>query len=264
MKQQTYIVSAILTIIASTLSFGQVGINTENPLGIFHIDVQKNNPTAGVPSTTEQHDDFIVSSDGKVGIGITTPDSKLHIVTPSGAGFQLQDGSQGVGKVLVSDSEGKASWNTSIAITPAVLGTLNVNEKIASTNTLIGSNLTLTKGKWLVNVGLLLRSAQASDEFNNLWVRTTFSSSNVTMSNSGFNFLASKLISTWGSSTLQAGDYVQGRMSFMSGVIPLEVTSDTPLTLYLWFAECTPGLQGSPVVTVGDNGENYLFATPMN
>ena len=54
---------------------------------------------------------------GNVGIGINTPTTKLQIVsTTAGTGFNLQDSSQGAGKVLTSDANGNASWQTSSAI----------------------------------------------------------------------------------------------------------------------------------------------------
>lgn len=53
-------------------------------------------------------------SSTNVGIGTTTPSTTLHIVTTTGAGtgFRLVDGSQGANKVLTSDANGNASWQT--------------------------------------------------------------------------------------------------------------------------------------------------------
>jgi hypothetical protein len=50
---------------------------------------------------------------GSVGIGTTTPDTKLHI---AGA-VKIADGTQGAGKILTSDANGAASWQ------PAAIGT---------------------------------------------------------------------------------------------------------------------------------------------
>lgn len=75
-KKQLLTLFAITTV---SIAYGQVGINTTNPQGVFHIDGNKNNPTTGVPTTGQQADDFTVLSDGKTGIGTTTPTNQLHV-----------------------------------------------------------------------------------------------------------------------------------------------------------------------------------------
>jgi len=83
----------------------QVGIKTENPQGIFHIDGQGN--TNG---NLNRADDVIITQNGHVGIG-TIPSSRLDIKSSSPGAFRLQDTSQGPGKVLSCVSaDGKASW----------------------------------------------------------------------------------------------------------------------------------------------------------
>ena len=53
----------------SVAVFGQVGINTTNPQGIFNVDSGKDNPVSGVPTTAQQANDFAITSTGSVGIG---------------------------------------------------------------------------------------------------------------------------------------------------------------------------------------------------
>ncbi|UZT97262.1 hypothetical protein ODZ84_19035 [Chryseobacterium fluminis] len=64
--------------IAFSFSYAQVGINTTNPQGVFHVDGARDNPSTGAP-TTAQINDFIVTSTGNVGIGIVAPQKKLDI-----------------------------------------------------------------------------------------------------------------------------------------------------------------------------------------
>lgn len=69
----------ILFLTIATVAFGQVGINTSNPQGIFNIDGAKNNVTTGTPTAAQTTDDFSVLTDGRVGIGTATPTAKLEI-----------------------------------------------------------------------------------------------------------------------------------------------------------------------------------------
>jgi hypothetical protein len=60
----------------------QIGINTSNPLGVFHVDGGKDNPATGTPTAAQQANDFIITGGGNslVGIGTTNPTHKLHVV----------------------------------------------------------------------------------------------------------------------------------------------------------------------------------------
>ncbi len=67
------IILAIALGLVSNGLFSQVGINTGNPQGTFHIDGAKDNPATGAPNNAQQANDFIVTSTGNVGIGTTSP-----------------------------------------------------------------------------------------------------------------------------------------------------------------------------------------------
>jgi hypothetical protein len=68
-----------------SLSFGQVGINTPNPQGTFNVDGAKDNPATGIPSISQQDNDFVVTSTGSVGVGVTSPNNsaKLEVTSPN-------------------------------------------------------------------------------------------------------------------------------------------------------------------------------------
>lgn len=86
-------------------SFAQIGVNTDNPQQLFHIDAQRN--TSG---TTNISDDVVIDSNGNMGIGTISPTAKLHIATNTVA-LRLQDGTQGSKKMLYSkDTNGSLSW----------------------------------------------------------------------------------------------------------------------------------------------------------
>ena len=95
-----------LMLLAVGLTRAQVGINTESPQDVFHIDPQKN--TIGGANAA---DDVIVTSSGNVGVGTTSPTTKLDIRSSSAGAIRIADGSQGVGKVLIAaDDTGSATW----------------------------------------------------------------------------------------------------------------------------------------------------------
>ncbi|MCY1660198.1 hypothetical protein [Chryseobacterium sp. SL1] len=87
----------ITTLLSGIFAFSQVGINTANPQQVFHIDGAKDNPATGAPSATQAANDFVVTSTGKVGIGITNPNAKLDVRTNSTSISDPGEGMIGVG-----------------------------------------------------------------------------------------------------------------------------------------------------------------------
>jgi len=86
MKQNIFL---ILFSAMGFYSYCQVGIGTENPSGIFHIDGSQDNPATGTPNASQQNNDFIVTPEGNTGIGTTTPTRKLEIVTPTSPALRI-------------------------------------------------------------------------------------------------------------------------------------------------------------------------------
>lgn len=96
-------------------SFSQnVGVNTRNPLGIFHIDGKGDNQL--IPTQEQQANDFIVTNKGDVGIGLIEPTSKLHIKsTKDPLKIEgLSDGSITQHKILVIDENNIIKKSNSI------------------------------------------------------------------------------------------------------------------------------------------------------
>lgn len=97
-----------LFLVSSVSLNAQVGINTESPQGIFHVD-----PLNNTIGTSNSEDDVIILATGNVGIGTTVPLNKLSVVTTgTDTGLHLPNGSSS-GKVLTSDVNGNATWMSS-------------------------------------------------------------------------------------------------------------------------------------------------------
>jgi hypothetical protein len=69
-------------------------------------------------SDTQWRNNMLIDANGNVGIGTTTPGNKLEIVPGSGSntGLKLAQDA-GIGKLLVSDAQGNASWKMPTTIT---------------------------------------------------------------------------------------------------------------------------------------------------
>lgn len=64
-----------LSLLLAELCISQVGVNTENPVGTFHIDPKGDTTAQG----NNSEDDVVVDSDGNVAIGGTSAQAKLDI-----------------------------------------------------------------------------------------------------------------------------------------------------------------------------------------
>ena len=111
------------------------------------------NATAiGYLATATQANSIILgnsaNTNNKVGIGTNTPDERLHVA----GSVKIVDGTQGLGKVLTSDENGKASWKdpSSSKAFGEIYRTSNLNLPSGAINfgTLgVSSNTTLSNNK---------------------------------------------------------------------------------------------------------------------
>lgn len=79
MKNLSILMKGILIPLCFIISYSkaQVGINTSNPQTTFHVDGAKDNPSSGVPSSTQIANDVAITSAGEIGIGTLTPAVKI-------------------------------------------------------------------------------------------------------------------------------------------------------------------------------------------
>ena len=193
----------ILFFINSLCVTAQIGVNTDNPRALLHIDGSGNNM---VSSGSE--DDVVISTEGNVGIGNTTPETKMSIKTKGTSsnvikGFRLKNGTQANGLLLTSDASGVATWQTLPAFRSpinAVIGGGVSFTILAAANRYYytGTYIDLAPGKWLLNIVMLLPdsggtlggmyflSTTLSDSSTALAPSADIASANSTVSGTGF------------------------------------------------------------------------------
>lgn len=89
----------------------QVGINTQNTQGIFHLDATGDDAASGTITAGQSVNDILIDNTGNVGIGTLAPTARLHLKSSApGEAFRLADGTQGENKILLGDAEGNACW----------------------------------------------------------------------------------------------------------------------------------------------------------
>ncbi|WP_344826490.1 hypothetical protein [Chryseobacterium ginsenosidimutans] len=72
----------------NTFVTAQVGILTPNPQGPLHVDGAKDNPATGIPTTIQQVNDVIITTEGSLGVGTIAPDSSSSVeVNTTSKGF---------------------------------------------------------------------------------------------------------------------------------------------------------------------------------
>lgn len=144
--------------------YSQIGIKTTNPLGVFHIDGNKDNPASGIPNSSQSLDDVFINSNGEVGIGTVNPQNKVYIVGnnvnhPFVIDKALNLNATDHYEQLAIDTEGNVGIKSSIATLASVFtiqsqirglnmtsGSSNVNIPL-SANDLIFNTLSAQLGK---------------------------------------------------------------------------------------------------------------------
>ncbi|WP_139262028.1 hypothetical protein [Dysgonomonas macrotermitis] len=182
----------LLGIFSFGVIYAQVGINTQSPLGIFHVDPLSNTNTVGTVNVT---DDVIINQAGNIGVGqLPRTDVKINLsdggtVSNYKPVFQLQDGNEGIGKLLVSDASGNATWKNymdfgltigkfgaGIYFSPdptLVNSTYGITARASNNGVKTTGQITLGKGLWWVRCSLYVSAIATTIDGRQIWARTT-------------------------------------------------------------------------------------------
>lgn len=157
----------LLLFINTFIVKSQVGINTQSPQGVFHVD-----PQGDTSGTNSNSDDFIISSAGRVGIGTINPTAGLDLI----GDLRITDGTEYNRSVMTSDENGIASWSRQ-TYTSRVVGGLPDNlpdiksGSLALTDswTYTGANITLPAGTWMIYFCCMYRNLSHAVNFTIWW-----------------------------------------------------------------------------------------------
>lgn len=154
-------------------AFAQVGINTTEPKGVFHVDAKGN--TQG---NTNISDDVIVDSNGNLGIGTLTPQAKVHIYTDGTVpAIRISDQSEAAGSMLMfHDDTGMVNWvpkpfsikrvETKDLRTDFVMNGRNSGDHVEITQP--GKGLKLPPGIWMIMAKYMIYNHKG-DQGNLFW-----------------------------------------------------------------------------------------------
>lgn len=161
MKKNLFLLMGILAV---GMSKAQVGINTKNPLGAFHVDPKANTTgTATIP--VSDSDDFIVSHNGLVGIGTAAPTANLDVR----GGVRIADGTQAQGNIFTTNGTGLGYWDPSFQF--KIIQSTVYNGLLLPTGSwlTVTPQIELSVGKWMLIARLVTKNNCASTYFT--WIR---------------------------------------------------------------------------------------------
>lgn len=252
-----YIVSLFLYSLIFAQS-GKVGIGTNNPQQVLHIDAAKNT-VAGANIS----DDVVVTSQGYMGIGTVTPSKRLEINNTTPGAVKIVDGTQKQNAFLMSNANGVGSWHQQSSIKPTVLGVWNSSLFISSDNTGGTKNLSvsidLTPGVWVVNFGATFKMGNNVSPY---WLHLYLSDSTGSRTKTTFDFLGSGGNNTGYAGLMTSSKTVGiGNANLISGSSVIRVNQNTKIWVLAENIYST-----SPAINwnfSGGNWENYFYAIPL-
>lgn len=227
----------LLGLLAVTLSYSQIGINTDAPQRLFHIDALGNTVVGN--NTT---DDVVVTGAGDLGVGLISPNEKLHIKSLTGGAIRIDDTTQTEGLVLTSgNTQGVAIWKSPV-------GSLIKGFVVAET-------ITVSNTQWVLTSSYIDIPSQSACIVNCLvqFVITSASQPGLFLGLSTSNTV---FINASSSGQVVTSKQYSGANSplIMSGFVgDIENNTNATMRLYLWaFTDSTTGVSYAPANTVND------------
>lgn len=284
------IIFSALVLSLGGLSYGQVGVKTQKPIGVFNIDGARDNGGSTNPSAAAQLNDVTVLASGFTGIGVTNPTTRFHVVTGGtnavgGAipGIKIVDGNQSDKYIMTSDANGMGTWkylDQGASTMPPARADLSSGVAITSDNSgapFIYSGVTLhvPKGRYILNAGLRVDYTTMSPSItyaSSYYLQVYISSSQSSITQAGFTVesITGNQDITFGGAIIRgplanAANNISG--NFMQGSTIIDVTNPAGVDLYMLIQN----IPNDPNSTSGNSwsytpnsGENNFYAIPLN
>lgn len=106
------VIIVLVLIFGISSAFGQIGVNLDRPMALFHVDGAADNGV-GTPAASQVINDVVFDSRGYIGVGTLNPTARLDIADSQSQGIpplRILDGSTMSAKVLESGPNGVARW----------------------------------------------------------------------------------------------------------------------------------------------------------
>ena len=201
---------------------------------------------------------------GNIGIGTTNPTTRLEVNngTTSGA-IKIVDGTQGNGKVLMSDANGVGTWQTPASIRPTILGVFPTSDILVQSDGGAAPKysevyIDLSPGRWIVNSGTTIYVGVANTRYiEHLYL----SSSQTSVTQVGFTHLGPAGNNVTVADVISSGSDVNDSnltQNFVAGSTVINVT--VPTRIYLLLQNKGTNYWSFPTRA----WENYLYAIPVN
>lgn len=231
-----FLLLTILNLLSISLIEAQVGINTVNPLGVFHIDPLKDTNASG---SSGSNDDIIITNDGKMGVGTLNPKSNLDI----NGKIRISDGTEQNGYTFVSDANGIGSWQPLPSPLAVAMGgfdsTSNNIFLIQNNNSLTGpekwfytkSYIDVNPGKQLIASTLYTAlGGDLSSLPNSFFYNATYS-----LSTSSSAFLSPEyILNTGGGRFITLSNNYPNISECNSGFWAVNNSTSAPIRLFIW------------------------------
>lgn len=163
----------IISICLSSFTQAQIGIQTDSPQALFHINGR---------GDADVSNDVVITSAGNVGIGTHAPTAKIDIISDTqGRGLRLLDGTGSQGDFLVNTDTGYGEWaDLSSKVIVGTKGSTNITISKTPTYVYLDMYVSAPPGKSQVSLGGMAREA---DTVGYVTIGLSTSSTSVTRPN---------------------------------------------------------------------------------